>query len=239
VVGGSMIINDLCYTRFPVMREVGLSLKLRSRTSKLRPQLASSALNPKLRPQLARSALNSQAPPSTPSSALNSQALPSTRKLRPQPQAPPSTRKLRPQLASSALNPQAPPSTPSSALNSRALPTTPNGSSARSVAVTDRVYSRWRSRSKLAVVLMTPTASRTHGMLEGHAPEWSRTHTPNPARPLYLPVSGSMANPEEALSRCMMPYRTCPLAPMSASWACTRSTKVPSGWFSRTQVLRL
>lgn len=50
----------------------------------------------------------------------------------------------------------------------------------------------------------------------------------------WLPVSGSMSKPDEMPSLCMMPYLTCPFTPMSASWAWTRRTCVPGGWFSWT-----
>lgn len=56
----------------------------------------------------------------------------------------------------------------------------------------------------------------------------------SPRRHGNSPVSGSISKPDDMPSRCMMPYLTSPLTPMSASWAWTRRTKVPAGWFSRT-----
>lgn len=49
-----------------------------------------------------------------------------------------------------------------------------------------------------------------------------------------LPVSGWILKAGMALSLCIRPYLTFPLAPSSASTACTCNTKVPVGWFSST-----
>lgn len=50
-----------------------------------------------------------------------------------------------------------------------------------------------------------------------------------------LPVSGWILKAGMALSLCIRPYLTFPLAPSSASTACTCNTKVPVGWFSSTR----
>lgn len=49
------------------------------------------------------------------------------------------------------------------------------------------------------------------------------------------PVSGWILKAGMALSLCIRPYLTFPLAPSSASTARTCSTKVPVGWFSSTE----
>lgn len=54
-----------------------------------------------------------------------------------------------------------------------------------------------------------------------------------------VPVSGWMLKAGTVLSLCINPYVTFPFVPSSASTAWTCKTKVPTGWFSSTEVRSL